>query len=122
MKLAILLLKKYIVWKEEILNLFFVGDSSLFIGLGNGYPLDNFPLFHGVWSVQFDNRYSGYLFMSKLPWSRPKCCLDEKWFIGQYTLSRGFSGRHEGSLPCELRATYLLFGRHPWTSKELAIF
>ena len=57
---------------------FFVGDSSPFIGLGNGYPLDNFPLFHGVRSVQFDNRYSGYLFMSKQPCFRPKCCLDEK--------------------------------------------
>ena len=49
----------YCLERRKILT-FFVEDSSPFIGLGNGYPLDNFPLFHRVRSVQFDNRYSGY--------------------------------------------------------------
>ena len=32
----------YCLERRKILT-FFAGDSSPFIGLGNGYPLDNFP-------------------------------------------------------------------------------
>ena len=122
MKLAILLLKKIIVCKEEILSLFLSEIHLLLQVQGTVIRWITSPIFHGVRSVQFDNRYSGHPFMSRLPCSRPKCCLDEKQFISQYTSSRGFSGRQQCSLPCELRTTYLLYGRHPWTSIDLAIF
>ena len=70
--------RKILYVKKKNTLPFLVGDSSLFIGLGNGYPLDNLPQFCGVRSVpfdEFDNRCSGYL--CRLPCSRPKCFLDE---------------------------------------------
>ena len=122
MKLAILLLKKYSVWKEEILSLF----------LSEIHPLLQVQemVIHWITSPYFmESGAYNLITATAVIFSCQNCLGLVLSAVGREMVHQSVNvvqrfPRTTGgqSIPCELRMTYLFYGRHPWTNKELAFF
>ena len=122
MKLAILLLKKYIVWKEEILSIFMSKihlllqvQETVIRWITSPYFMESgaYNLITAT-TVIFSCQNCFGLVLSAVGREMVHQSVD---VIQRFLWTTGGQ-----SMPCELRTTYLFYGRHPWTNKELAIF